>query len=94
MENYRLSLNAEDDLERIWFYGLEQWGLEAADRYYQAFFDHFEDIASHPLLYAPTDIREGYRRSICGKDSVFYRLDGEIVEIMAIIGKQDLKDWV
>ena len=49
VRNYRLREEAETDLERIWFYGLEQ----------------------------------------CGSDSVFYRIDGGTVEIMAIIGQQN-----
>lgn len=94
MANYRLSEEAEADLERIWFYGLEHWGLEAADRYHSAFFHHFEELAAQPFLFPETDIRRGYRRSVCGKDSVFYRIDGDTVEIMAIIGRQDAGAWL
>lgn len=92
---YRLSPNAEADLERIWHYGLEQWGIDAADRYYAAFFKHFEQLAAQPLLYpVADDIREGYRRSVCGKDSVYYRIEAGTIEIMAIIGRQDLDNWL
>ena len=53
MANYRLREEAKVDLERIWFYGLEHWGLEAADTYHAAFFDQVADdrfcIAS-PLI--------------------------------------------
>ncbi len=35
-------------------------------------------------------IRKGYRRCVCGSDSIFYRINNDVVEIMAIIGKQDL----
>ena len=95
MGSYRLSPEAEADLYRIWLYGLEQWGVDAADRYYAAFFERFEEIAANPLRYpAVDDIREGYRRSVCGKDSIFYRLDGDMVEVMAIIGHQDLDEWL
>ena len=94
MANYKISPNARADLERIWFYGLEHWGVEAADRYYSAFFDHFEELAEQPLLYAVSDVRKGYRRSICGKDSVFYRISGDAVEIMAIIGQQEVNEWL
>lgn len=94
MANYRVSPNARDDLEQIWFYGLEKWGSEAADEYLAAFFSHFEQIAEQPLLFAASDIRDGYRRSRCGKDSVFYRIDGDTVEIMAIIGQQDINSWL
>jgi len=43
---------------------------------------------------AELDIRPGYRRSLCGKDSVFYRIDGSTIEIMAILGKQDAEGWL
>ena len=93
MASYKLSPNAAAYLERIWFYGLEHWGVDAADAYYYAFFIHFERLAKDPYLYAPSDIREGYRRSICGKDNVYYRIDGDVVEIMTIIGQQNAGDW-
>ena len=48
MANYKLSPNAKDDLERIWFYGLEQWGQEMADRYLQ---ELFEAIGKCPSSY-------------------------------------------
>lgn len=94
MASYRISPNAEADLERIWLYGLDHWGLEAADSYHCAFFHHFQELAEQPLLYAASDIREGYRRSVCGNESVFYRIDGETIEIIAIIGQQDLNVWI
>ena len=95
MTGYRISPEAEADLYRIWLYGLEKWGVVQADRYYAAFFEQFEKIAEQPYLY-PTvdDIREGYRRSVCGVDSIYYRIENETVEIMAIIGRQDLDEWL
>jgi len=94
LANYRLKQEAESDLERIWFYGVERWGMEAADRYHNAFFKHFEKLAANPLLFPETDLRKGYRRSICGKESVFYRISGDTIEIMAIIGQQDAGAWL
>jgi toxin ParE1/3/4 len=46
------------------------------------------------LYPAVDDISEGYRRSVCGVDSIYYRIEGETVEIMAIIGRQDLEEWL
>ncbi len=57
--------------------------------------EKFQQIADDPLLYpAVDDIREGYRRSVFDRDSIYYRIDGEEVEIVAIIGHQDLKEWL
>ena len=94
MANYKLAPNATADLERIWLYGFENWGLEAADRYNQDFFGHFETLAQTPELYPIVDAAKGYRRSLCGKDSVYYRVEGETVEIMVIIGRQDAGAWL
>ncbi len=91
MAAYKLTPAAEDDLERIYNYGVEHWGEAAADKYYRALFDRFEEIAERPNSYpAVDDIRKGYRRSVCGVDSIYYRVDDDgIVEIMAILGNQD-----
>jgi len=94
LANYRLAPNATLDLERIWLYGFETWGLDVAESYQNAFFEHFEELAQNPKLYAIVDERKGYRRSICGRDSVYYRIDGDTVEIMAIIGRQDMAAWL
>ncbi len=94
MARFRISPSAKVDLERIWFYGLEQRVEKAADEYHGAFFQHFEELAVQPLLYPESNVRQGYRRSVCGKDSVFYRLDNETVEIMAVLGKEDAEGWL
>jgi len=95
MGTYRLSENAREDLRRIYRRGLREYGEAQADEYYNALFDRFEQIAEQPFLYpAVDDIREGYRRSVCGVDSIYYRIEGGMVEIMAIIGRQDLEEWL
>ncbi|MDO8863238.1 type II toxin-antitoxin system RelE/ParE family toxin [Haliea sp. E1-2-M8] len=45
-------------------------------------------------MYPAADIREGYRRSVCGSESMNYRVVGEPVEIMAVIGRQEVDDWL
>lgn len=95
MATYRLTENAKEDLRRIYRRGLREYGEAQADKYYNDLFDRFEQIAEQPFLYpAVDDIREGYRRSVCGVDSIYYRIEGETVEIMAIIGRQDLEEWL
>lgn len=89
-ETYKLSENAEANLTEIYAYGLRTWGEAAADRYYYALIARFEEIAQQPYLYPAVDfIREGYRRSVCGVDSIYYRIENNTVEIMAILGSQD-----
>ena len=50
-------------------------------------------IAIDPYLYpAVDDIRDGYRRSVCGVDNIYYRVVVGGVEIVRILGRQDTKD--
>ena len=91
MANFRLSNEAKNDLIRIHQYGVKKFGLAQADKYFEAFFQYFEIIADRPYSFESVDyLKNGYRRCVCGADSIFYRINGEVVEIMAIIGRQDL----
>ena len=88
---YRLSADAESDLYRIWLYGVQNFGEAGADQYYNAFFERFEKLTQSPYSYPAVDhIREGYRRSVCGSDSIYYRIVGDDIEIMNILGRQDI----
>lgn len=92
MAKYRLTNTAKDDLIRIHQYGIERFGQTQADKYFESFFDCFDLIFQQPLAFESVDyIKSGYRRCVCGVDSVFYRIENDIVEIIAIIGRQDLK---
>ena len=93
MGKYKLSEDAKTDLIRIHQRGVREYGQTQADTYYAAFFDRFEQLAEQPYLYqAVDDIREGYRRCVCGVDSIFYRIDSDTVEIMNIIERQDTNE--
>lgn len=95
MGTYRLTEDAKSDLIRIYHHGLHEYGEDQADTYFNAFFERFELLADQPLSFpAVDDIRSGYRRSVCGADSIYYRTRGEIVEIMAIVGQQDIERWL
>ncbi len=91
MAKYRLSSSAKEDLIRIHHYGVEKSGMAQADKYFNSFFHSFEIIAQRPFSFESVDyLKKGYRRCVCGSDSIFYRINNDIVEITAIIGSQDL----
>lgn len=95
MGSYKLSEAAKADLIRIHQHGIRRHGEAQGDKYYYALFDRLEQLAEQPLLYQAVDeYRKGYRRSVCGVDSIYYRVDGDTVEIMAIIGRQDADKWL
>jgi len=91
MAKYRLSNEAKEDLIRIHQYGVKKFGMAQADKYYNSFFEYFDIIAQRPFSFESIDyIRNGYRRCACGADSIYYRIKNSTVEIMAIVGRQDL----
>jgi len=93
MPDYRLSNSAKEDLIRIHHFGVEKFGTIQADKYFNTFFDYFEIIAQNPFLFESVDyIKEGYRRCPCGSDTIYFRINDNMVEIMAIVGMQDLKN--
>ena len=88
MPKYRLviSVEADQDLDRLYKDGYAQWGETQADKYYDALLDHFKVLTENPFLFRTVDeVREGYRRSVCGKHNVFYKISADTVEIMAIV---------
>jgi toxin ParE1/3/4 len=91
MTKYRLSNEAKEDLIRIHHYGVEKFGVTQADKYFDSFFEYFDIITRRPFSFESVDyIKTGYRRCVCGSDSIFYKINNGVVEIMAIIGRQDL----
>ncbi|MDP4228197.1 MAG: type II toxin-antitoxin system RelE/ParE family toxin, partial [Bacteroidota bacterium] len=93
MAKYRLSNEAKEDLIRIHHYGVEKSGISQADKYFELFFEYFDLIAQRPFSFESVDyIKKGYRRCVCGSDSIYFRLNNDIVEIMAIIGRQDVNN--
>jgi toxin ParE1/3/4 len=93
MAKYRLSNAAKEDLIRIHHYGVEKFGIIQADKYFHTFFEYFDEIAERPFSYESVEyIKKDYRRCVCGADSIYFRVENEIVEIMAIIGRQDLSN--
>ncbi|WP_070138191.1 type II toxin-antitoxin system RelE/ParE family toxin [Crocinitomix algicola] len=93
MAKYLLSESAKEDLIRIHQYGTKKFGVKQADKYFNDFFDCFDSIAKNPFAFESVDyIRKGYRRCVFGVDSVFFRLENEVVQIIVIVGRQDLDE--
>jgi toxin ParE1/3/4 len=95
MAKYKLSNVAKEDLIRIHHYGVKRFGIKQADKYFESFFVYFDIIAENPQSFESVDfIKPGYRRCVCGVDSIFYKINNDVIEIMAIIGRQDLNQLI
>ena len=93
MAKYKLSNVAKEDLIRIHHFGVKKFGIEQADKYFDSFFEYFNIIAQQPFSFESVDyIKTEYRRCVCGSDSIYYRVNNDTVEIMSIIGRQDLNN--
>ncbi len=91
MPRYRLTKKAENDLFELALYGIQQFGVERSRKYRDQLKQRFEELAQQPEQYPlVTHIRKDYRRSVCGVHSIYYRIDNEGVEIVRVLGRQDL----
>ncbi|MGB1232318.1 MAG: type II toxin-antitoxin system RelE/ParE family toxin, partial [Winogradskyella sp.] len=89
----KISNLAKEDLIRIHKYGVEKFGMIQADKYFDSFFENFDIIAENPFYFESVDyIKSGYRHYVFGSNSIYYKVNNNIVENMAIIIKQDLKN--
>ncbi|MDY7396883.1 type II toxin-antitoxin system RelE/ParE family toxin [Aureibaculum sp. 2210JD6-5] len=88
---YILTEQTKLDLINIHQFGVYRFGETQADKYFYAFFEQFEIISKNPYLFPKVDfIKKGYRRCVCGSDSIYYLIHNDVIEIMAIIGRQDI----
>ncbi len=93
MAKYRLSNEAKNDLIRIHHYGVEKIGMIQADKYFESFFECFDIIAERPYSFESVEhVRKNYRLCVCGVDSIYFRVNKDSIEIMAIVGRQDLNN--
>ncbi|WP_298527596.1 type II toxin-antitoxin system RelE/ParE family toxin [uncultured Christiangramia sp.] len=93
MSNCKLSNVAKEDLIRIHQFGIKRLGVIQADKYFERFFEYFDTIAEKTFAFESIDfIKPGYRRYVSGSDSTYYRVFKNSVEIISIIGRQDLSN--
>jgi toxin ParE1/3/4 len=83
---YRLRALALEDLEAIWRYTVEQWGIDQAERYLTALFTCFDDLAINPELGRKRDeVKPGYRSFPQGRHVVFYTIVPTEIEIIGVV---------
>ena len=88
---FKISVEAQSDLENIWLYTFETWSTEQADRYLTLIFDEIEFISNHPesgIDYG--HIREGYLRAKVKSHFIFYKINTKeaSVEVIRILHQQ------
>lgn len=90
MGNYQLSNTAQNDLEDIFFYGMELFGIEQALRHKNGIEAQFEQMAKAPLLYQKLDEPlQKYRRCTYKGHSIYYLIEEQSIFIVRILKQQD-----
>lgn len=80
------SPQSETDLENIWLYSFETWDEAQADRYYDALAKGINQLASNPEIgRSRDDIREGYRSIQINRHIVFYRIEGQAIDVVRVL---------
>ena len=87
---------ARADIEGIWDYTLERWGLDQAIRYDDALRAAVEGLGTgEPRSQAAGDIRPGLRRARVGSHVVIFRETEETVEVVRVLHQRmDAGRWV
>jgi toxin ParE1/3/4 len=82
---YRISQEANRDIENIWLYTFEFWSVEQADRYFNLIIDEIEYLAEDPKSGQDySKVRKGYFRSQIKSHFIFNRINSEEKEIEVI----------
>jgi len=90
MPTYKLNQAAAIDIEHLFEYGIDNFGVNKARNYIEGLTLRFENIAEHPLHYQAVEhIKVGYRRSVYRQHSIYYRINNNI-EIMRILRSENL----
>jgi len=82
---YSLRQNAQEDLESIWLYSFQEWGIEQADSYIRTLLSRFTWLAENPQLgQSRPDVKPGYYSYPEGMHMVFYVIAKTGIDIIGI----------
>lgn len=80
---YLIREQAQNDLEEIWLYTFNEWGVIQADKYIQQILSRFKWISKNPTLgKARDDVKHGYFAFPEGMHVVFYMISNNHIEII------------
>jgi toxin ParE1/3/4 len=93
MSGYVLSPRARADLEGIWDYTAERWGVDQAEDYIRLLQRAIEIVADDPRKGRPCDeVRKGYRKYTAGSHVLLYRSAKAGIYIVRILhGRMDFE---
>jgi len=87
VSRYLLSPAAQADLEEIWDYTHERWGVDQAEEYLRELQRAIERAAANPRIGRACDeIRPGYRKLAAGSHTLFYRVTAAgVIDVVRVL---------
>ena len=87
MSRYLLSPAAQADLEQIWDYTHDRWGVDQAEEYLRELQHAIDRAAANPRIgHACNEIRPGYRKLAAGSHTLFYRVTADdLIDVVRIL---------
>ncbi len=76
------------DIDRIWDYTAENWGVEQADRYTDDIRDVCNELAAGNKRGRPVDIRDGYLKYAVGRHLIFFVRAVDGITVMRVLHQQ------
>ena len=82
---YSLRQQAEADLESIWLYSYQEWGVEQADQYLRSLLSRFSWLSENPRLGKQrADVKPGYYCFPEGMHLIFYKMTKNGIDIIGV----------
>ena len=89
MPSYKLTQKADFDLEEIFNYGIDNFGVDVAITFYQGLSITFDKIAHNPEHYPKIgEILPGYRRAVFKSYSICFVQKQRYIEITRVLRKE------
>ena len=86
---YRLSPQAENDLDDIWGYTVRTWSFEQAESYHADIIAAIDALAKGDRRGRDVgDLRAGYYKYPVGRHFLFYRLAEDRLDVIRILHQQ------
>lgn len=88
MSRVTFSPAAIADIDGIWDYTAETWGVDQADRYTDDIQDACNDLAAGKKQGRTADVRDGYLKYSVGKHFIFFVRTGDGIAVIRVLHQQ------
>jgi toxin ParE1/3/4 len=87
MTIYILTPAAQQDINKIWDYTVENWGVDQAIHYTKDIRDACRELTEGTRHCRPAEVRERYFKSAVGSHVIYFRHQDTALEIVRILHK-------